>query len=404
VAPGQLPAHVLETRPWRQTVRGGTNDDRTLSAVTVSLPPFIAKLDVPISGPLHAEMDAALREISVLDSSHSDDLSALGTLLLRTESVASSKIEGVSADMPAYARALSGIRSDRAATSMAAATTALATMIECVEATASITRDALTEAHAVLMADDESERQYAGRFRDMQNWIGGSDHSPRNALYVPPPPDTVVTYMEDLILFANRDDIPVLAQAALAHAQFESIHPFTDGNGRVGRALMNAILRRRRATTRVVVPIASGLVANRERYFGYLSAYRVGDPTPMIAGLAAASRVAAEEARTTAVRLTQMAAGWRAVLGAVRSGSATDQMLTALTSRPFFTADLAIKETKAPQSSVYESIERLHTAGILRPLTERKRNQVWGASGVLDELEDLQVRIAAPRTRYTPPG
>ena len=99
------------------------------------------------------------------------------------------------------------------------------------------------------MQDDPGEVRYAGRIRDMQNWIGGSDYSPRDALYVPPPPETVEGYLDDLIRFANRNDLPVLSQAAVAHAQFESVHPFTDGNGRIGRALINAILRRRGATT-----------------------------------------------------------------------------------------------------------------------------------------------------------
>jgi Fic family protein len=148
---------------------------------------------------------------------------------------------------------------------MVAATTALEALLTDTDHRGRIEADALLAAQAALVADDPSERLYAGRWRDMQNWIGGSDYSPRSALYVPPPPETVTAYMNDLLVFANRDDLPVLAQAAVAHAQFESIHPFTDGNGRIGRALINAILRRRRATSRVVVPLAS-LVAHRDRY------------------------------------------------------------------------------------------------------------------------------------------
>ena len=91
----------------------------------------------------------------------------------------------------------------------------------------------------------------------MQNWIGGSDYTPIDALYVPPPPDLVPDLMDDLLVFANRTDLPILAQAAIAHAQFESIHPFTDGNGRIGRALISAILRRRGLTRRITVPLAS---------------------------------------------------------------------------------------------------------------------------------------------------
>ena len=88
--------------------------------------------------------------------------------------------------------------------------------------------------------------------------------SPREALYIPPPPETVPGYMDDFVTFADRSDMPALWQAAIAHAQFESIHPFTDGNGRIGRALINAILWRRGATTRVVVPLASAWSRARE--------------------------------------------------------------------------------------------------------------------------------------------
>ena len=104
---------------------------------------------------------------------------------------------------------------------------------------------------------------------------------PRGALYIPPP-ETVPGYMDDLVTFADRSDMPALLQAAIAHAQFESIHPFTDGNGRIGRALINAILRRRGATTRVVVPLASALVARRENYFDVLGSYRSGDLAPLV--------------------------------------------------------------------------------------------------------------------------
>ncbi len=163
-------------------------------------------------------------------------------LLLRTESVASSKIEAVEASADDYARALHGIRSNSSAVSMAAATTALDSMITGVARGGDVELAAVTAAHLVLMRDDPAEARYAGRLRDMQKWIGGSAYSPRTAIYVPPPPEMVPTYMADLIAFVNRDDLPALAQAALAHAQFESIHPFTDGNGRIGRALINTVL------------------------------------------------------------------------------------------------------------------------------------------------------------------
>jgi Fic family protein len=281
---------------------------------------------------------------------------------------------------------------------MVAATTTLEALLADTDHRGRIEADALLAAHAALMADDPSERAYAGRWRELQNWIGGSDYSPRNALYVPPPPDTVASYMHDLLIFTNRNDLPVLAQVAVAHAQFESIHPFTDGNGRIGRALINAILRRRRTTSRVVVPLASALVAHRDRYFDLLGSYRAGDIQPLISSFATASRIAAAESRTAARRLAEIPNEWAEMIGPVRAGSAAAKLLSLLPARPVLTADDACAAIKAPVSSVYTAVGRLHQAGILRPLTDRTRNQIWGAGLILDELDDLGARIARAAT------
>jgi Fic family protein len=388
-----LPPHMSETRAWRQAHRGGTIEDRKLREVTVSLPPKIARSDMILSAATTSAMEASLREVSALDTSHGGDLRALGTLLLRTESVASSKIEAVEADIEDYARALHGIKSNEAAVSMAAATAALDALIGSVGDGRDLDLGAILTAHRALMEDDPRDRPYAGRQRDMQNWIGGSDHSPRGALYVPPPPDTVSDYLADLVDFINRDDVPVLVQAAVAHAQFESIHPFTDGNGRIGRALINTILRRRGATRRVVVPLASALVARKDAYFAVLNDYRRGDPTPIVEAFASAMTIAASESRVSAMRISTMPAEWRDDLGSVRRNSATERLLALLADNPILSADDAEDLVGGPTSSVYTAIDRLVDAGVLRPLTERKRNQVWGVVALLDELNDLGLRI-----------
>ncbi|MFN8082020.1 MAG: Fic family protein [Kineosporiaceae bacterium] len=389
----EWPAHRHEVRPWRQRFRAGTRDDRMLSTITVSLPPLIADRSLVLDGTLAADLEAAMRQITALDATHDSTLQALGLLLLRTESVASSKIESVAADLDDYARALHGSRANASARSMAAATAALDSMIGTVYPDRPLALDDILAAHGLLMADDPSEADQAGRLRDLQNWIGGSDHSPRAALYIPPPPDTVPAYMSDLLAFANRDDLPALAQAAIAHAQFESIHPFTDGNGRIGRALINTILRRRRATTHIVVPLASALVAHRERYFDLLGAYRDGQIRPLLATFAQACRTAATEATTTATRLEAIPAEWQSVAGPFRSGSAAAKLLALLPTQPILSSEEACSLVDAPRSSVFAAIGRLHDSGVLRPLTDRKRDQVWGAGAILDELDDLGLRI-----------
>jgi len=355
---------------------------------------MIATQRTNIDSGLAAELEAAMHEIAALDGTRGADLEALGVLLLRTESVASSKIEAVEASLDDYARALHGVRNNSSAVSMVAATSALASMIEDVARYGRIELAAITSAHEALMRDEPAEASHAGRPRTMQNWIGGSDHSPRGALYVPPPPAMVQRYLDDLLAFANRNDLPVLVQAAIAHAQFESIHPFTDGNGRIGRALINSVLRRRGATTRVVVPLASALVAHRDRYFDVLNAYRRGEVRPLLAIFAESSRIAASESRHTATRLSEIPEEWRSLVGSARGGSAAARLLAVLPSRPILSSEDACAVVDAPRSSVFAAINRLRDAGILRPLTDRKRDQIWGAALILDELDDLGMRIA----------
>jgi Fic family protein len=388
------PAHVPELRPWRQRGRGGNAEDRKLGEVTTMRPPLIGNRVVRLGPELAAAMEACVLDIAALDHSHGAELVALETLLLRTESVASSKIEHIDASVDDYARALHGIKSNPSATSMAASTAALAALIRSVDEGRDVETAMVLMAHLALMVEDPYERAYAGRFRDIQNWIGGSDHSPRNAVYVPPPPETVDEYMADLLVFANRTDLPVLAQAAVVHAQFESIHPFTDGNGRIGRALINTVLRRRGTTRRVVVPLASALVARRDDYFDDLGAYRKGRIEPIIRSFTTASAIAARESRVTANRIAELPPAWQRKVGS-RKGSAASRLLDRLISAPIFSADEAEAAIGGATSSMYGGIERLHEAGVIRPLTNRTRNQVWGAVDLLDELDDLAVRIAA---------
>jgi len=201
--------------------------------------------------------------------------------------------------------------------------------------------------------------------------------------------------MKDLLVFANRDDVPALVQATIAHAQFETIHPFTDGNGRIGRALVNAILRRRNITTRVIVPIASFLVANRSAYFDDLNGYRDGHIANLLTRFTSAANIASVEAIRSATALGDLPVIWRKNLGTIRSGSSTSKLIQGLISSPVFVADELIGVIGRNPTSIYNAISRLRDAQILVSLSTRKRNQVWGAIDVLQELENLDHRIAA---------
>lgn len=394
-----VPAHEQRPVSWQQAHRGGTAEDRKLRTIVVSIPPHIETLDPVLPNNLLAECDTAVRTIARLDETSGEHLTSLATLLLRAESVASSKIEHEDASIEDFARAMHGVKANASATSMVAAAGAMDCLLN-----GPIDTEGIRDAQYRLMSHDPTERSYAGRWRDMQNWIGGSNHSPRNALYVPPPPELVGDYMDDLVCFANRTDLPAVAQAAIAHAQFESIHPFTDGNGRIGRALAGAVIRQRGVARRVVVPIASALVARREEYFETLNRYRDGDAEPIIRAFTRSAIVASEEASITAERLAAMPEQWREASANPRAGSAPAVLLASLPSSPIFTADDIETRLGLSTPATYRAIDRLVTAGVVRPLTSRTRNQIWGTADLLDELEDLGARIATRSTELLTPA
>jgi Fic family protein len=351
-----------KTIAWQQKVRAGSKEDRMLRRISVCIPPRISERNLDIKSELAAKTESAIQEITYLDKAFGETLNSLGHLLIRTESIASSKIENISANSEDYARALFGNLSNSSAVSMVSATKALTKMIEKVSPKKGLSVSLIKDAHKILMIDNPTEKDYAGRFRDVQNWIGGSDHSPIGAIFIPPPPEYVDDLMDDLLVFANRTDLPVLAQAAIAHAQFETIHPFTDGNGRIGRALINGIFRKRGITTNVVVPLASSLVASRNEYFNLLSAYRNGEIDGLISRFVEASDIAANESAKTAVRLQKLPFEWRNNVGRIRTGSATDKLLKILIQSPVVSADDLIGKVSDHSTSVYNAIERLRTA------------------------------------------
>lgn len=191
-----------EKRPWIPSGRG-PEPDRMFTEVRVSIPPVIANLSyLPPTGTV-VEIELASRAIMALDVGSGDRLKSLGQFLIRTESVSSSKIEYIEADVDDYAMAIAGIKANESAKSIVAATGAIARMIGRAGDTGRIELDNILAAHHILMRDDPADGRYAGRLRTVQNWIGGSDYSPRGAIHVPPPPETVEGYMEDMIAFAN---------------------------------------------------------------------------------------------------------------------------------------------------------------------------------------------------------
>lgn len=390
-AAADWPAHGHQRRPWRSAVRG-PRPDRMFTEVEASIPPFIADLTYTAPSEVQALMERATIDIATLDVRHGERLSSFGTFLVRTEAVSSSRIERHHASLDDLAKATLGLKTTADARLTVAAADAVHHLVTAAGQTRRIEADSILAAHRRLLGGDVRDGMDAGAWRTVQNWIGGSDYSPRGASHVPPPPETVPEYMDDLIAFANRDDMPALVQAAIVHAQFESIHPFTDGNGRIGRALINAILRRRSVTTRLVVPIASAMVADVEQYFHRVNAYRSGHAGQFIAYLAQAAQRAATAASVSAVELAALPTSWHELVHA-RAGSTVAKVLDMLMDTPALDAEMVAHAAGVSSTAAYDALGRLVEAGILHELTQSKRDRAWAATDVLAEIDALNARL-----------
>lgn len=367
-------------------------EDRVLSSVVVEVPARIAATPVDLSPELAEHCRHVEGEITRLDAQHGTHLLGLSSFLVRSESVASSRIEQVYADLDDVARASIAEAASSAAVATAAAAEAMSRLIHSQEPGQPFHESALLDAHLALLAHDRFESGYAGRYRDVKNWIGGSEFSPRNAVHVPAPPGEIETLMADLTRFVNRDDVQPLAQAALVHGQFEAIHPFTDGNGRIGRGLIAVILRRRAVARHVVIPVAAAMLADVDTYFDSLIAYRRGDAGALVAYMARTAETATTEAAQSAKRLEEMPQIWREHVRP-RANSSSAVLLDQLVAAPVLNAQLAQQLTGASAPRTYEAIERLTKAGVLKEITGSARNRVWVVGDVLTEIADLDERI-----------
>jgi Fic family protein len=339
-----------------------------------------------------AELPQAFPPLGVASGSDSTgELAPLAAVLLRTESASSSQIENVTAGAKALALATLEERSGSNAMLVAANVTAMQRAIELSD---TLSVPTILAAHAALMRGHEHARP--GRFRDRQVWIGGAGSSPHGADFIPPHHERVPAAVTDLVAFCDRTDLPVLTQAAVAHAQFETIHPFADGNGRTGRTLVQAMLRRSGVTRRLTVPVSAGLLTETGAYFEALNRYRDGDVTPIVRCFAEASFAAVTNGRTLVAELRAVYERWLDDVRA-RRGSAAWTMLPVLVRQPAVTVGYVRDQAGVSQPAAQRAIDHLVDAEILAPASQNRRNRIWVATEVVDALDEFAERAGRRR-------
>jgi Fic family protein len=255
----------------------------------------------------------------------------------------------------------------------------------------------IQDLHEALMTATR-DAHLAGRIRDRQNWLGGSTFSPRGAEFIPPPPEYVEPLLEDLARFLNRTDLPAVQQAAIAHAQFETIHPFDDGNGRVGRCLIHAVLRRRGVAPRYVPPISLVLATHADEYIQALTAYRDDRQNEWTMIFARTASIASDQAAGFAARVAELQEQWRSRAGNPRRGSAAARLIELLPRQPIVDSGTAHEMLGGSQEAVRLAVRQLEGAGVLQRLDAKGRRRVWEAVGLYEALDVFERELATRST------
>jgi Fic family protein len=351
-----------------------------------AVPANIADLVLDLPPSAFAEAESASHEITRFDAELGGEIASFAAVLLPSESAASSQIENLTASARAVAEAeLSGAKPKRNADMIVANTAAMQAAVSLSD---TVDADAILAMHRALMAKEP--RHTPGEFRTEPVWIGGGS-TPIGATFVGPRHELVPGAIGDLIAFAQRADVPALPQIAVAHAQFETIHPFTDGNGRTGRALVQAILRNKGLTRQVTVPVSAGLLADTGSYFAALTTYRDGDAAPIVERFSQASILAIANGRQLVADLRGIRENWNDVITA-RSDSAVWKVADLLTRRPVVNAALLAQELGIESTNAHRYLNPLTEAGILVETTSGPRNRVWRSPDVLAALDAFAER------------
>lgn len=409
-------------RRWQSSLDSGlSRKDRQGCEYEAYVPDLLVGRTFRLDGSVAADVADAERAIATLDASAAAlaNTEALARLLLRAESVASSFIEGLVVGgrrlLRAEAARVAGETDiDVTADEVLGNIDAMTWAVESLSAADTVTVDGLLEVHERLLSRTRL-RDHAGQIRSVQNWIGGSSFNPCSAAFVPPPPEQVEGLLADLCAFVNDDELPAVAQAAIAHSQFETIHPFVDGNGRTGRALIHVVLRRRGVAPRILPPISLVLATWSRSYIEGLTATRYrgrADSSAAHEGInswvglfASACRRAVDDAVAFEERVTTIQQGWRAAAGTVRRGSAADLLIGALPGAPVVSVSSAADLIERSFQATNEAMNRLEAVGVVRQVNVGRRNRAFEAPAIIDAFTALERQLASPTgdTRSAPP-
>jgi Fic family protein len=249
----------------------------------------------------------------------------------------------------------------------------------------------IKETHAVLMEGVRGQEKTPGEFRYSQNWIGGAGSTLKSARYIPPTPEDMTEAMSDLEKYINADDdLDVLIRAALIHYQFETIHPFLDGNGRVGRLLITLFLMEQRVLTTPALYISYFLKKNRIEYYDRMTEVRRnGNYEQWVKFFLQAVYESAEDATVTIDKLTALHEKNSEVAASFGRGAKTaTRLLAYLEANPIIEIQKTADALGTTFKTTSDAVKRLRDAGILVQNTGEQRNRTFAYEAYLEILRE----------------
>lgn len=411
---------------WPAQVGGGLPArDRKYGAYSCYVPDMLTRLAIPAATTLSSIVAEAERAVASLND-EDGDLRKLGRFLVRSEAIASSRIEGIAPSARNVAIAelsrvepLAGVGEDarHVANNLAAVQQAVTRLTQ----DSALSVNDLVDVHKTLLAD---EPRHHG-LRVVQNWIGGSAHHPLDADFVPPPPEKVPELMDDLVHYLGGAWHSPVVQAALVHAQFETIHPFTDGNGRLGRALIHTVLHRRGLMSGATLPVSLTFATFSKEYVNALSAFRYSGEvggrdfldavTEWVTYFCQATLEACRQAESLKEQVAELRQLWADMVDKYRQGqglsrklrtdSATARVLSELPGMPVLVPETIVSAHSVSRSAALAALDELTGAGVLSVKKMGPSKTIHIANSVLELVTWAERQLASTRfdTIISPP-
>lgn len=352
-----------------------------------AVPASIAALNVELSPALRARLQENATAMTRFDERlHHIGGIPFSAVLLRGESASSSQIENLTVSARRLSLAVLGASGPKVGVNAQLVARNVYAMRTALDTAENISVDNILAMHRELT---RGLQQDSGVLRTQWVWIKGD--SPVAADYVAPHHERVPADLEDLVDFMNRSDINPIAQAAIAHAQFETIHPFTDGNGRTGRALVSSLLRARGVTPHIILPISSGLLHDTKGYIQALTDYRSGDAEPIIRLFDKAINHALDNVELLVEDIENLRNQVLSI--AQRKTTLLHSLADLCCTEPAFTAHMVEEHTQGSRASVYRLLNRMVELQILREERVKIQGQkVWTVPALNRALDDFAAR------------